>query len=131
LGSAFSIVLDKKEMNSITGVVIQTAVKETEITDKELVRMIVGETMTATGHGSKIRLRSNYIRLYHGDMLVREMSQGAFGHLQRVVVYQTDNKHFNAPSPGGNNWGEVMLSGELLKRIEEALLEDGNFYPDD
>jgi len=123
-----SIVLDKKEMKSVDRVVIQTAIKETEITNRKLIRMLVSETMTATDSGSNTFFRDNYIRLYHGDELVREMRQGSSSYLASVMVYKNDNKHFNILG-SEEGWSGVMLSPKLLKRIEKALLEDGNFYP--
>ena len=107
-----------KAMNSVDRIVIQTSPdKEFEITDMELIKKIVSEAMTAKTVGYTVTFRDNYIFLYHGDALVREMSQWEGSDRNIVEVYHVDDNHFNFWGfPTGV--GVTILSKELVAELD-------------
>ena len=115
----YILFLAPNELDSVDKIVIQTMKKETTITDQTLIKKIVDATRTAETYGHKVVYR-NYIRLYHGDKLVKEMRQGLGGKAFVVEVKRADDY----PESGD----EVYLSLELLAEIEAALAADDNAY---
>ena len=82
--------------------------------------------MTAKAAEYKVYYMDNYIRLYHGDTLVREMRQAEGDQRAVVEVYHTDDKHINF-------WGSktavgvTILSKELVAELD--LVVEQTYFP--
>ncbi len=123
-----SIVFDKRQMNGVDRIVIKTRTGETTIRDKDLIKRMVKETMTATSIGYKVPYGDNEWRLYKGDTLVRRMRQASGEYRTILEVFQVDDSH--RVSAKGTDVGVGEISDDLLKTIERALEADGNAYRD-
>ena len=125
--SCFSIALDKREMNTVNKIVIETANGKTEITDKSLIKKIVKRTMVAESSSFRAKFGENHLYLYSEDNLIRKMRQATGEKYAIIEVYEKDSNHL-FPFQSVINEGVVIFSAELLEEIKRVLQADGNFY---
>ncbi|MDD4324467.1 MAG: hypothetical protein PHR37_06520 [Eubacteriales bacterium] len=130
----FSITFDKPDMMRVNKAEIETPKGITVIEDLALIKDIVKCTLVAKYSGIDAMYNRYYIRLYSDDILIRDMDLSLYNNLIRV--YYPDEKHFMLY--GGKDGGQVIISQELLDKIKQYLVENGNnfgnvdgSYPDD
>lgn len=121
--SCFSVVTDKWEMNTVDKIIIKTPRQKTTITDKDLIKQIVKETMVAETGGYKVSYGKYYLFLYHGDKLIRTV-QLSNTYREYAIVYQADATHWVI----GYESGTAILSNDLILRIEKALKDNGDAW---
>jgi len=124
-GSTFSIVFDKRQMSAVNKIEIQTPKGVTIVDDPAFIKEIVDATMVATHAPLDAIFGHYYIRLYKGDILIRNMDLSLYYNLVRV--YSLDFKHFllfGAFSGGGY----VFVSDELLEKLQQYLMEHDNSF---
>lgn len=119
-----SFAFDRWQLNFVDKIIIETPIKETVITKRNLIKKIVNATDVAEATGFQSIYGYYFIRLYNGEKLVREMEQSAT-FTQRIMVYRPDCKYWIFAN---TNQGTVYLSDKLFAKIEEALEKDGNSY---
>lgn len=122
--NCFSITVDKYAMRRVNKMEIETPNGITIIEDTALIKDIVKCTLVATKTGSRASYEYS-IRLYHGDALVRDMELSLYNNLIRV--YKRDIKHYISRYDEEAG-GQVVVSQELLDRIQQYLLEHGNTF---
>ena len=121
-----SIAFDKKDMMRVNRVEVETPKGITVIEDPLLIKDIVDCTLVANNSGFKAVFELYYIRLYKDDILIRDMDLSLHNNLIRV--YNSDIKHIVLL--GGESGGYVFISDDLLERIQQHLLENGNSFGD-
>ena len=126
--SVLSITLDKCAMVRVNKVEIETPKGITIIKDRELIKDIVKCTLVAKNAGLSAIYGHYFIRLYKDDVLVRDMDVSLYNNFIRV--YYRSKKHFifDFGTYGGESGGQVSISQELLDRIQQYLVEDGNSF---
>lgn len=121
---AFSITFDKQDMMNVNKVEVETPKGISIIEDQVLIKDIVECTLVAKYSGASAVYEHYYIRLYKGDILVRDMDLSLYNKLVRV--YYPSKKHFMLY--GGADGGQIIISQELLDCIQEYLLAHGNSF---
>ena len=127
--SCFSVAFDKWAMNSVDKIVFVTPRKSTTITDKQLIKDFVKETMVAETSGVGGMYTDYSIELYAGERLVRKITMNSL-FKEVAIVYNEDNTHWIF-GPYTTSDGSVELSEDLLAKIETVLNENGDSYLDD
>ena len=125
-----AVATDRWQMNRVNRIAITTTATSGDnqrswiIEDRTLVRAFVRETRVAR-HASSQNSRTLYLRLYAGDVLVREMYLGDSiinidasnsGH---VFFYGNDR----AVRSARNGYSQTVLSQRLERRINQYLRE--------
>ncbi len=121
--SCFSVVIDKWKMNTVDKIIIKTPRKKTTITDKNLIKQIVKETMVAETGGYQASYGKYYLFLYHGEKLIRTVHLSST-YKEYAVVYQADAAHWII----GYESGTAILSNDLILRIEKELKDNDDAW---
>ena len=121
-GACLSItVFDKWKLDDVDRVVIDKRDRRIEITGKDLIDDIIGETAIATHAVGDIHGDEYTIELYIGDKLLRSMPwavECCGGNI--VTVYEEDLTHWFCNRGIGVDdaeWGYVYLSRELVDTL--------------
>ena len=118
-GACLSItVFDKWKLDDVDRVVIDKRDRRIEITDKDLIDDIVGETAIATHAVGEPHNKDYTIELYSGSKLIRTMEWSRC--CDTVTVYEEDLTHWFLNRGVGVDdaeWGYVYLSRELVDTL--------------
>ena len=111
-----TVVFDKFPMLLANRLVLRIGINSYEISDVDLVRTVVKETMIATSAGLRHMSQDRWIEVYCGNLLVRKIQwvTGADDHM--FVVYNEDVFHWILPFSKGE--GIVYPSDELIEKLE-------------
>lgn len=118
---AISIAFDRQQMRSVDKIVLRSGEQVVEITEGELLKAVVSETMVAT-HINVNCTEDRSIELYAGDTLVRSMIWSTC--CDTVRVYDADEAHWMLTLEWGTNGGCVYLSSELASQLNALLVKD-------
>lgn len=116
-GGCISVAFDKSSMKKADRIVIRADEKQYEITDPDVISMIVSETMVATNTDLRYPNTDRWIDVYSGNILVRSM-MWADNH-DTIIVYNRDSIHWIYPSVDGA--GIVCLSKDLVEVLNAIM----------
>lgn len=116
-GGCISVAFDKSSMTKADRIVIRAAERQYEITDPDVINMIVSETIVATNTDLRYPNTDRWIDVYSENVLVRSM-MWADNH-DAVIVYNRDSIHWIYPSVDGA--GIVYLSEDLVEVLNAIM----------
>lgn len=116
-GGCISVAFDKSCMKKADRIVIRTDEKQYEITDPDVINMIVSETIVATNTDLRYPNTDRWIDVYSENVLVRSM-RWADNH-DAVIAYNRDSIHWIYPSVDGV--GIVYLSKDLVEVLNAIM----------
>lgn len=116
-GGCISVAFDKSLMERVDRIIIRTGEKQYEITDPDVIHMIVSETTVATNTDLRYPNTDRWIDVYSGNILVRSM-RWADNH-DAIIVYNKDSIHWIYPSMEGA--GIVYPSKDLIVVLNAVL----------
>lgn len=119
-GGCISVAFDKASLKRADKIIIRTDEKQYEITDPDVISMIVSETMVATNTDLRYPNTERWIDVYSGNTLVRSM-RWADNH-DTIVVYNRDSIHWIYPSMEGA--GLVYPSTDLVALLNSILIPE-------
>lgn len=116
-GGCFSAAFDKSSMKKADRIIIRTGEKQYEITDPDVIHMIVSETMVATNTDLRYPNTDRWIDVYSGNTLVRSMRWA--DNQDTIIVYNRDSIHWIYPSVDGV--GIVYPSKDLIVVLNKMV----------